>query len=62
MSFIERATELCDRLIVGGLREMVKPDGQGVGFRVGNQIHFIVEDLTQQGPGIVGADATDGAC
>src|SRR2546426_10786668 len=27
---------------------MVEPNGQDVGCRVGHQVHFVVEDLTQQ--------------
>ena len=56
MSFIERGAELSDGVIVGGVCEVVKPDGESVGFRVGKQIDFIVKDVTQECARIVGAD------
>ena len=56
LSFIERGAELSDWLIVGGMREVVKPDGQGVGIRVGKQIDVVMEDVTEQSSRIVGAD------
>ena len=56
LGFIERGAELSDGLIVGGMSEVVKPDGQGVGFRVGKQIDVVVEDVTQEGTRIVGPD------
>jgi len=55
LSFVERSTELRDWPIVSGMRQMVKADGQSVGFRIGQQIHFVLEDLTQKGARIVGA-------
>ncbi len=49
MSFVERSTEFGDWPIVGGMREMVKLDGESVGFGIGQQIDFIVEEVTQKG-------------
>ena len=42
-----------DGLIVSGLREMVESDGQCVGGQVGCEIRLGLEDLAQQGAGIV---------
>ena len=56
MSFVEGSTELRDWPIVGGMDEMVKLDGESVGFRIGQQIDFIVEEVTQKGTRIVGAN------
>jgi len=56
LSFIERGAELSNWLIVGGMCEVVKPDGQGVGIRVGKQIDVVMEDVTEQSSRIVGAD------
>src|SRR5947199_4163057 len=40
LSFVERSTELRDWPIVGGMREMVKLDGESVGFRIGQQVDW----------------------
>ena len=56
MSFVERSTEFRDWPIVSGMREMVKLDGESVGFRIGQQIDFVVEEVTQKSPRIVGAN------
>ena len=56
LSFIERGAELSNWQIMGGMCEVVKPDGERVGFRVGKQIDFVVENVTEQGTRIVGAD------
>ena len=56
MSFVERSTEFGDWPIVGSVREMVKLDGESVGFRIGQQVDFIVEEVTQKSAGIVGTD------
>ena len=38
------------------MREMVKLDGESIGFRIGQQVDFIVEEVTEKGAGIVGTD------
>ena len=37
LSFIEGGAELSDWEIVGGMCEVVKPDSESVGFRVGSK-------------------------
>ena len=55
LSFIEYGTQLRDGLIVGRLGEVVEPNGERVGDRVGKQVHFVLEDLAQQDAGVIGA-------
>ena len=56
MGFVERSAEFGDWPIVSGMREMVKLDGESVGFRIGQKVDFIVEEVTQKSAGIVRAD------
>jgi hypothetical protein len=44
---------VADGLVVCGLSERVQAHGQGVGWKIGNQIDFGLINLPQQSPGIV---------
>ena len=44
---------MADGLVVCGLSERVQAHGQGVGWKIGNQIDFGLINLPQQSPGIV---------
>ena len=46
-SSVQFSKQLFDSLIVSRLGEMVKVDGQGLGFEIGNEVYLSIEDLAQ---------------
>ncbi len=48
LSSVELIAEMADSDIVGILRQMMQPDGEGLGLKIGNQINLGVKDGERQ--------------
>jgi hypothetical protein len=45
--FVESNAKLSNGLVMGGLCKVMEPNHQRIGGQIGDQVHFVVEDLTQ---------------